>query len=433
MPTPREGTIHEGDTLRGPAAQTPTVEVGVADGAAPPFLDELARCLADIAADGLSRELRPPSGIDFTSNDYLGLAADPSFRRDLLARLAALPASAPLTAPASRFLRGETAAHGALERRLAAWKGTEAALLFPSGYQANVGLLAALLGPGDRAISDAANHASLIDGLRLSGCERAIVPHLDLAAIEHQLARPWPSDRPAGRTVLVTESLFGMDGDVAPLDRYADLARRHGAALVIDDAHATGLFGASRGSGLAERYGIERRALAIVSTFGKALGTAGAFVAGPRLLVDYLVQRCRTFFFTTAVPPLLVHAAEAALDRLEAEPERRVRALGLAERLRRALAAAGLGGAVPATACGPIVPFVLGDNERAMAVAAELVRRGFDVRAVRPPTVAPGTARLRISVHADRTEGEIDALAAALAEIAAPLLLAGDAAGGEGG
>jgi 8-amino-7-oxononanoate synthase len=386
-----------------------------------PFLGELARRLAELADRGLARTLRPGAGVDFASNDYLGLAADPAFRRDLLARLAALPPGAPLTAPASRLLRGETEAHARLERRLAAWKGTEAALLFPSGYQANVGLLSALLGPRDRAISDAANHASLIDGLRLSGCARAIVPHLDSAAIERELARPFPADQKPGRTFVVTESLFSMDGDAAPLDRYADLAARHGAELVVDDAHATGLFGDARGSGLAERHGIERRALAVVSTLGKALGVAGAFVAGPRVLVDYLVQRCRTFLFTTAPPPLLLHAAEVALDRLEAEPERRARALALAARLRERLAAAGLGDAVPTGAAGPIVPVLLGDNDRAMSVAAELARRGFDVRAVRPPTVPEGTARLRISVHADRTEVEVDALAEALGEAVAAI------------
>jgi 8-amino-7-oxononanoate synthase len=388
-----------------------------------PFLDELARRLDDLAARGLLRTLRPgfgsPGGIDFASNDYLGLAADPAFRRDLLARLSALPLDAPLTAPASRLLRGETAMHARLEQRLATWKGTEAALLFPSGYQANVGLLSAILEPGDRAISDAANHASLIDGLRLSGCQRSIVPHLDLAAIERELTEKF-----SGRTFLVTESLFSMDGDVAPLDRYADLAERHGALLVVDDAHATGLFGDARGSGLAERHGVGRRALAIVSTLGKAVGVGGAFVAGPRRLVDYLVQRCRTFLFTTAPPPLLLYAVEAALDRLEAEPERRARALALAARLRGRLAESGLGekhAAVTGAVEGPIVPVVLGGNERAMAVAAELTRRGFDVRAVRPPTVPEGTARLRISVHADRTEEEVDALAAALAEaVAAP-------------
>jgi 8-amino-7-oxononanoate synthase len=375
---------------------------------------DLAGRLADLADQGLARSLRLPAGRDFSSNDYLGLARDPALRAALLSRLAALPEEEPLGAPASRLLRGHTRLHAALERRLAAWKGTEAALLFASGYQANVGLLTALLGPHDRALSDAGNHASLIDGLRLAGCRRVVFPHLDLAAVAGELARPHPQ----GRTWLVTESLFSMEGDVAPLDRYAELAARHGAELIVDDAHATGLFGETRGSGLCEAFGVERRAAAIVSTLGKAVGLAGAFVAGPQLLVDYLVNRCRAFVFSTAPPPLLLHALDVALDRMAAEPQRRRRTLALAERLRRRLEALGVG--APGGA-GPIVPLIVGDNRRALAAAERLAALGFDVRAVRPPTVPPGTARLRISVHADHTEAEIDALAEALADaIAAP-------------
>ena len=377
-----------------------------------PLADELRRRLELLEAAGLSRRLRPPAGLDFASNDYLGLGRDPALRRDLLARLAALPAETPLFAPASRLLAGTLPAHLALEERLARFKGTEAALLFPSGYQANVGLLAALLGPVDRAISDVANHASLIDGLRLSGCARRIVPHLDIAAIERELQIPHPD----GRTFLVTESLFSMDGDVAPLDRYADLAERHGAILLVDDAHATGLYGEARGSGLTESFGVESRVGAIVSTLGKAVGASGACVAGSRELIEYLVNRCRAFLFTTASSPLLVYAVEAALDRMAAEPERRGRVHELAERLRSRLRAAGLD---CLRSQGPLVPVILGDNRRAVAVARELANRGFDIRAARPPTVAPGTARLRISIHADRTEGEIDALAAALLEVLA--------------
>jgi 8-amino-7-oxononanoate synthase len=377
-----------------------------------PLADELRRRLGDLEAGGLYRRLFPPAGLDFASNDYLGLGRDPALRRDLLARLAALPVETPLFAPASRLLGGTLPAHLDLEARLARFKGTPAALLFPSGYQANVGLLSALLGPGDRAISDGANHASLIDGLRLSGCARRIVPHLDLGAIERELAIP----HPGGRTFLVTESLFSMDGDVAPLDRYADLAERHGASLIVDDAHATGLYGEERGSGLTESFGVENRVAAVVSTLGKACGASGAFVAGPREVIDFLVNRCRSFLFTTASSPLLVYAVEAALDRMAAEPERRGRVHALAERLRSRLRAAGLD---CLTSQGPLVPVILGDNRRAVAVARELADRGFDVRAARPPTVAPGTARLRISVHADRTEAEVDALAAALLEVAA--------------
>lgn len=368
--------------------------------------EELRSRLRALEEAGLRRAPREPAGLDFSSNDYLGLGGDPAMRRALVAGLAvAAERGEPLAAPASRLLRGHHRAHAEIEARLAAFKGTEAALLFPSGYQANVGLLTALLGPNDRAISDRLNHASLIDGLRLSGCSRVVVPHLDLAAIERALAAP----HPGGRTFLVTESLFGMDGDVAPLDRYADLAERHGAALLVDDAHATGLYGAARGSGLAEAFGVEGRAAALVSTCGKALALSGAFVAGSRLLIDYLVNASRPFLFSTATPPLLAVALHAALDRLEAEPWRRGRAHELASRLRSRLS-----GLETLSGEGPVVPLLLGDNGRALAVAARLQEGGFDVRAVRPPTVPPGTARLRISVHADRTEEEIDALAAAI-------------------
>ena len=391
----------------------------------PTLADELAGRLAELTGQGLARSLRVAAGLDFSSNDYLGLARDPGLRAALLARLAALPPCEPLGAPASRLLRGHTRLHADLERRLAAWKGTEAALLFASGYQANVGLLSALLGPRDRAVSDALNHASLIDGLRLAGCRRVIVPHLNVAAVERELARPHPE----GRTFLVTESLFSMEGDVAPLDLYADLAARHGAELIVDDAHATGLYGDARGSGLCEVFAVERRVAAVVSTLGKAVGLSGAFVAGPRVLVDYLVNRCRAFVFTTAPPPLLLHALDAALDCIAAEPWRRRRALELADRLRRRLRELGVlpahGGDRPplaegpteagsAVSPGPIVPLLLGDNARALAAAERLAELGFDVRAIRPPTVPPGTARLRVSVHADHSEAEIDALAEAL-------------------
>jgi 8-amino-7-oxononanoate synthase len=402
----------------------------------PTLADELAGRLTELTGQGLARSLRVAAGRDFSSNDYLGLARDPRLRAALLARLAALPPGEPLGAPASRLLRGHTRLHADLERRLAAWKGTEAALLFASGYQANVGLLSALLGPRDRALSDALNHASLIDGLRLAGCRRVIFPHLDLAAVERELARPHPE----GRSFVVTESLFSMEGDVAPLDRYAELAARHGAELIVDDAHATGLYGDARGSGLCEAFAVERRVAAVVSTLGKAVGLSGAFVAGPRVLVDYLVNRCRAFVFTTAPPPLLLHALDAALDCIAAEPWRRRRALDLADRLRRRLAERGVlpaqGGERPGDAgigggfevgAGPIVPLLLGDNARALAAAERLAALGFDVRAIRPPTVPPGTARLRISVHADHSEAEIDALAEGLAEALADTLGTPDA------
>jgi 8-amino-7-oxononanoate synthase len=299
--------------------------------------------------------------------------------------------------------------HEALEARLAAFKGTEAALLFPSGYQANLAVLTTLIGPADLAVSDERNHASIIDGLRLSGATKVIYPHLSVEAIGAALAAP----HPGGRTFIVSESLFSMDGDLAPLDEYAELAEKHGAGLIIDDAHATGIYGDERGSGLAESFKVERRAVAIVSTCGKALGLAGAFVAGPRLVVEYLINRARPFIFTTAPPQLLLCAVDIALDLLEEAPERRRRVLSLAGRLRGALREHNLD---CGNSAGPIVPVLLGGNQRALEAAAAMARRGFDVRALRPPSVPPGTARLRLSVHANHSEAEVDALAAALVD-----------------
>lgn len=376
-----------------------------------PWLDHLAATREALAREDLLRELAPGSGLDLVTNDYLGLARDAGFRAAAAAAVtAAVAAGEPLTAPASRLLAGHTEHHRRVEDRLAAFKGTEAALLFPSGYQANVGLLTALLGPDDRAISDELNHAILIDGLRLSRCHKVIVPHGATAAVEDELRRPWP-----GRTVLVTESLFSMDGDVAPLDAWADLADRHGAGLIVDDAHATGLFGEERGSGLVERFGIAERVLAVTSTGGKALGVAGAWVGGPRAVVEHLVQRCRAFVFSTAVPPLLLLALEVALDAVAAEPERRRRVLASAARLRHRLTALGLH---VVAGEGPIVPVILGGNERALEVARRLRSQGFDVRAVRPPTVPEGTSRLRLSVHADHRWEDLERLATALAAAA---------------
>lgn len=375
---------------------------------------ELGGRLAALAGRGLARARTLPAGRDFASNDYLGFARDPELARAIAARVARRADESPesLFAPASRLLRGETELHRGLEARLAAWKGAEAALLFPSGFQANLALLTALIGPDDRVLSDELNHASLIDALRLARCRREIVPHLDLAAYDAVLARP----HAPGRTFVVVEALYGMDGDLAPLAELAGLCERHGADLLVDEAHAAGLHGPRRGSGRVEELGLERRVAATVTTFGKALALQGAAVAGSARLVDWLAQTARPFLFSTALSPLLVLALDAALDRLAATPERRDLAGARARQLREALAANGLARPGGESA---IVPVVLGDNVRALAVAGEVRAEGFDVRAVRPPTVPEGTARLRLSVHADHTAEEIDRLAGAIARAAA--------------
>ena len=372
---------------------------------------ELEHRLERVRLSGLYRSLEDaaPEAVDFCSNDYLDLSRDPRLRAFLIERLQEDAGSRPVSAPSSRLLRGNTPHHRLLEEKLARFKGTESALVFPSGYQANLGLLSALMGPRDRVVSDRLNHASIIDGIRLSGARKVIHPHRDLEAVRTALATP----HSRGRTFLVTESLFSMDGDIAPLDQYADLAEEWGADLIVDDSHATGLFGGGRGSGLTEHFGIEKRTAAIVSGCGKGLGVAGAFVAGPRTVIDYLVNVSRSFIFTTSTPPLLLYALEGALGIIQDDPERRKRVLELSRRLRRQLRTQGMD---TLDSAGPIVPVILGDNSRALSVAQRLREQGLDVRALRPPTVPAGTARLRISVHANHSPEQLDRLCRNLAE-----------------
>jgi 8-amino-7-oxononanoate synthase len=371
------------------------------------FVDELAA----LDAEGLRRRLAPAAGIDFTSNDYLGFAAAKDFRAEVARRIAAAAeGGVELFSPSARLLRGQTELHARTEARLARFKGAERALLFPSGWQANAGLIQGILRAGDLVVSDELNHASLIDGMRSTRAERAVVPHLDLRAIARELDRP----RGAGEAFLVVESLYSMEGDLAPLGELAALCARYDSHLIVDEAHATGLYGA-RGSGWIEACGVEQSVVAAVTTFGKALALQGAAVTGSQRLVELVVQRCRAFLFSTALSPLLLVALEVALDVVESQPQRRARLHANARRLRSRLNDGGL----PIEPDGsPIVPVLIGDNARALAAAKELQRRGFDVRAIRPPTVPEGTARLRVSVHADRSDAELDALAAALVEVA---------------
>lgn len=366
--------------------------------------------LESLSAAGLRRSLERPRGVDFASNDYLGLGAEPALRSDIARRIAAAAAAGePLSAPASRLLRGHLELHERLEVRLARFRGADAALVLPSGWQANAALLGALLRPADLVLSDALNHASLIDALRAARCERVIVAHLDLDSFRRELARRTPE----GERFVVVESLYSMDGDLAPLAELAAMCAEHEAHLIVDEAHATGLYGDRRGSGRVEACGVESGVFASVATFGKALALQGACVAGSRALIDLMVQRARPLVFSTAVSPLLLLALDAALDALAARPELRHRVHANARRLRGRLADAGLRVARDGA---PIVPVVVGDNRRAVEIASRLGSRGFDVRAVRPPTVPAGTARLRLSVHADHLDAQLDGLAAAVAE-----------------
>lgn len=372
-----------------------------------PLEAELAAELEALRARSRLRALRPPAGRDFCSNDYLGLARHPRLRSALRAFLDG--EENPLAGTSSRLVRGEHAAFAALERRFAAWLGREAALFFSSGYAANLGLVTALARRGDVIFSDQLNHASLIDGIRLSGADRARVAHGDLGAWERAFAAHPPL--PGRRRIAVLESIHSMEGDVAPLVELAALCDRHQVELIVDEAHATGLAG-PRGEGCVAAAGLGGRVLATVHTCGKSLAAAGALVAGSSVLREYLVNRARSFIFATAPPPWLAAQASAALDLMLAEPWRRERAPALAARLRDRLRRAG----VPAAGQAPaaIVPVILGNDARAVAVAGSLAAAGFDVRAIRPPTVPEGQARLRVALHADQTERDVDEFAAAL-------------------
>jgi 8-amino-7-oxononanoate synthase len=364
--------------------------------------------LRSLGEAGLLRALRPPSGIDLSSNDYLGLAHDPRVVQAMVAGATREGCGS----TGSRLLRGDRDVFGAIERRFAAFKGTERALYFSSGYLANLAVLTTLPERGDVILSDARNHASLVDAIRLSRADRMVFPHNDVAALDHQLSTmssgPWRRDD--AQVFVVVESVFSMDGDHAPLSAYAALCDAHGAALVVDEAHAVGLFG-DRGSGVVEEAGLDGDVCVSMNAAGKALGVGGAFVAGPAWAIEYLVQRARPFIFSTAPPPAVAHALDASLDIVVREPDRRRIVLDRAVYFRRALASAGL--AIPQDR-SPIIPVVVGDNDRSTRVAAMLSAQGFDVRAIRPPSVPAGTARLRLSVNVSLGADVIDRFVAAL-------------------
>lgn len=340
---------------------------------------------------------------DFTSNDYLGLASDP---RVLAAGRAALDTHG-AGGRAARLLGGG-AGQVELEAAAAAWLGAEAALLFPSGYQANLGVLTALSNSSDVLFSDELNHASLIDGMRLTSARRAVFPHKDLAALEEALERSMD----ARRRLIVTESVFSMDGDAADLEALDALAKKYDAWLIIDEAHAVGLVG-QHGAGLGAKLARdpESRILARTITGGKALGCGGALIAGSQNLIELIANRARSFIFTTAPTPALTASLAAAIAVLASEDDpgrvAREAAAQLAELLQLPR---------PAAAIVPVpIPAAAGEDERvAVATAEALAEAGFDVRAVRPPTVPAGTSRLRIVCHAWQGRSEVEALAAAI-------------------
>ncbi len=347
----------------------------------------IARRLEEIDAAGLRRTLRPPEGIDFSSNDYLGLAKHPQ----IVARMKEALEREGCGSTGSRLLRGHRESFASIEERFARFQQTERSLYFSSGYSANLAVLTTFPESGDVIFTDELNHASLIDGMRLSRARRVIFPHGDSVALQRMVR----DELPGTQKFIVTESLFSMDGDEAPLRDYARIARESGSALIVDEAHAVGIFG-ERGSGLIEEHGVADDVFLRIDTCGKALGVSGAFVCGSDEAIELLVQRARPFVFSTAPPPSIAAALDAALDVLEAEPNRRLHLRELAKLLRQLLRERGI---ASGSGESQILSVMIGENDAAVAVATAMQREGFDVRAIRPPTVPPGTARLRVSVN----------------------------------
>lgn len=358
------------------------------------------RSLEELERLGQTRRLTSPRGSDFSSNDYLGLSK----------RLTAGASEAARSGASSRLIRGNDAIWQQVEAKLAAWQGRGAeALMMTSGYVANEGLLATIIEPQDWVASDQFNHASIIDGIRLSKAEKHIFWHNDLECLERGLKRAADNRAIDRNLFIVTEALFGMDGDCAPLADIQQLAARYDAWIILDEAHSTGCFG-PRGEGCCDDA---TRILSIVHTGGKALAVPGAFISCSADLKQYLVNRCRQFIFTTALAPAIGAWWLDAINQVNAAGALRQKLHENAAFFRQALAQRG----IEARGEHYIVPIILGDNTLAIHAAEVLQREGFDVRAIRPPTVPAGTARLRISIHADHEQAELLTLADALERV----------------
>jgi len=363
--------------------------------------------LADLESRGELRDLQTPHGIDFSSNDYVGLATDPRMKQ---AVLESVNFCGRMASTGSRLLSGHDDAWTMLEKDFAQWIGAEAALYFSSGYAANLGLLSAILRPEDVVFSDSANHASLIDGMRLAKSRRVVFPHLDLNALEAELR--W-STSGSGARFIVVESIFSMNGDTAPLGDLAVLAARYKAELIVDEAHATGVCG-PQGRGRVAEAALTGRLLATIHTCGKALAAAGAFVCGSELLRKLLINRARTFIFNTALPPYFAAQVAAGME-LSAQAD--LQRATLAESgifLRNELLRNGFD---IAGSDSHIVPVVLGSNEVALTFATNLQTRGYGVRAIRPPTVPEGAARLRLSLTSKISQDTLADLVEALIHV----------------
>ncbi len=335
--------------------------------------------------------------INFSSNNYLGLANHPEIIEAFIEGAKRWGVGS----GAARLIVGNHEPHSLLERRLAEFKEKEAALVYTSGYHANVGIISAIMGRGDEIFSDSLNHASIIDGCRLSKAKISVYRHRDMNHLEDLLRKSETKKK-----LIVTDSVFSMDGDLAPLNEIVELADRYDAAVMIDEAHATGVFGPG-GRGLAYHLGLQDKIEIQMGTLGKAVGVFGGYVTGNRKLIDFLINRSRSFIFTTGYPPAMAVATSRALDLIERGDELRNR---LWENIRffRKKAEETFGEKVEIYS--PIVPIIIGEPEDTMEISHYLFQQGFFVGAIRPPTVPPGTSRLRVSLMATHKEEEIGRL-----------------------
>jgi 8-amino-7-oxononanoate synthase len=366
------------------------------------------RTVRRLSADTADIELDGLSCVDFCSNDYLGLSAHPRVTEAFIeaARVHGVGARA------SHLITGHQTEHAALEEELADFTGRERAILFSTGYMANLGLASALVKKGGTVYGDRLNHASLIDAGRMSRALLHHYPHGDAAALERQLAT-----LDSGPALVLTDGVFSMDGDLAPLPQVAAACAKHGAFLAVDDAHGLGVIGAG-GRGSLEHFGLTARAVpALVGTLGKAFGSFGAFVAGDAALIETLVQRARTYIYTTALPAAVAAATRAALATSIEESWRRERVLALTQRFRALAQSAGLPLSDSMT---PIQPILLGHADSAVQASDTLLERGFFVAAIRPPTVPDGTSRLRVALSAAHRDSDIEKLVDALSDCVTP-------------
>lgn len=361
----------------------------------------VVRPLAEMACELDGRRLW-----NFASNDYLGLAGDPR----VIEAASRGTSEFGVGARASALVAGRTSCHERLEQTLAKFEQQESAVLFPSGYAANVGTIAALIGDDDVVFCDRFNHASLVDGCRLSGAKLRVFRHPELETLERELVKAVGFRR----RLIVTDSIFSMDGDVAPLRELCDLADRFGADLLVDEAHGTGVFG-EHGRGLCEELGVEERVAVRVGTLSKSIGCLGGFVAGSQSLVDWLWNKARPQIFSTALPASICAAASTAVEIVTSEPQLQAMLWQNCKFVRSQLASREI--AVVSNSVGPIIPIVLGDPQAAIIAQKKLEERGCLVAAIRPPTVPNGTSRLRISLSAAHHREALECLVTALTEV----------------